>query len=306
MLANTGKIVVIVGPTCTGKSQLSMDLALQFHGEIVNPDSMQVYRYFNIGTAKQDGYSRKLVPHHLIDVVEPYDDYNAAIFRDMAEHAIKDIWSRSRIPIIVGGTGLYIRALMYGLFKVQSDTILRNRLSEIYDSNPLDFYEKIKKVDPEYSLKVSFRDKRRMVRAMEVFQLTGYSMSEWTLKHGFKNPQYVALKIGLTKPRDELFQRINQRVEDMLGMGWIEEVKGILSMGFNDRLKPFTSIGYREILEFLRGSITYDDMVRDIKKFTRHYAKRQFTWFLKEKDIIWNEYPEESTIIKQRVVDFLT
>jgi len=305
MLANTGKIVVVVGPTCTGKSQLSMELALELHGEIVNADSMQVYKYFNIGTAKQDDYCRKLVPHHLLDVVEPYDDYNAAIFRDMAEQAINDIWSRNHIPIIVGGTGLYIRALIYGLFKVHSNTSLRKQLGEMYDGDPLEFYEKIKKVDPEYSLKVSFRDKRRMVRAMEVFQLTGHSMTEWTLRHGFKDPQYMALKIGLTKPRDELFKRINQRVEDMLGMGWIEEVKGILSMGFDDRLKPFTSIGYREILKFLHGTITYDDMVRDIKKFTRHYAKRQFTWFSKETDITWNEYPEESTIIKQRAVDFL-
>jgi tRNA dimethylallyltransferase len=306
MLANTGKIVIIVGPTCTGKSQLSMDLALDLHGEIVNADSMQVYKYFNIGSAKQDDDSRKLVPHHLLDVVEPYHDFNAAIFKDMAEKVITDIWSRDHIPIVVGGTGLYIRALVYGLFKVQCDKSLRDQLSELYDRNPLEFYEKVKKVDPEYGLKVSFRDKRRMVRALEVFQLTGYSMSEWMLKHGFKNPQYEALKIGLTKPRDELFRRINQRVDDMLGMGWVDEVKGILSMGFDEHLKPFGSIGYREILEFLHGSIAYDDMVKDIKKFTRHYAKRQFTWFLREKGIFWHEYPEENSTIKKRVVEFLT
>jgi tRNA dimethylallyltransferase len=283
-----------------------MDLALDLHGEIVNADSMQVYKYFNIGSAKQDDDSRKLVPHHLLDVVEPYHDFNAAIFKDMAEKVITGIWSRDHIPIVVGGTGLYIRALVYGLFKVQSDKSLRDQLSELYDRNPLEFYEKVKKVDPEYGLKVSFRDKRRMVRALEVFQLTGYSMSEWMLKHGFKNPKYEALKIGLTKPRDELFRRINQRVDDMLEMGWVDEVKGILSMGFDEHLKPFGSIGYREILEFLHGSIAYDDMVKDIKKFTRHYAKRQFTWFLREKGIFWHEYPEENSTIKKRVVEFLT
>jgi tRNA dimethylallyltransferase len=306
MLANTGKIVIIVGPTCTGKSQLSMDLALEIDGEIVNADSMQVYKYFNIGSAKQGDASRNLVPHHLLDIVEPNEDYNAAIFKDMADVSITDIWSRARVPIVVGGTGLYVRALVYGLFKVHGDKSLRKHLSELYDRDPLEFYENVKKVDPDYGLKVSFRDKRRMVRAMEVFQLTGFSMSEWTLRHGFKNPRYEVFKIGLAKPRDELFRRINQRVEEMLKKGWIEEVKEILAMGFDEHLKPFSSIGYREIIEYLHGFITYEDMVKDIKKFTRHYAKRQFTWFLRENDIIWHEYPEDKEAIKRKVIDFLT
>lgn len=306
MLANTRKIVVVVGPTCTGKSQLSMDLALEFQGEIVNADSMQVYKFFNIGTAKQDEASRKLVPHHLIDVAEPYEDYNAAMFRDMAEKSIADIWSRDHIPIIVGGTGLYVRALIYGLFKVHGDKDLRKNLSEMYDDDPLEFYEKVKKVDPEYGLKVSFRDKKRMVRAMEVFQLTGFSMTEWTIRHGFKEPRYKALKIGLTKPRDELFRRINQRVEVMLKNGWVDEVKEILSKGYDEHLKPFTSIGYREILGYLHDSISYEDMVKDIKKFTRRYAKRQFTWFLRENDIFWYSFPENKDEIKEKVIDFLS
>jgi tRNA dimethylallyltransferase len=305
MLANMRKIVVIVGPTCTGKSQLAMDLALGLHGEIVNADSMQVYKYFNIGTAKQDDESRSFIPHHLVDVVDPYEDYNAAIFKDMAEKSISDIWSRCHVPIIVGGTGLYVRALIYDLFKVQGDKTLREELNRLYDDDPLRFYENVKKGDPEYALKVSFRDKRRMVRAMEVLQLTGLSMSEWSQSHGFKNARYEACKIGLQKPRNELFNRINKRVDEMLASGWIEEVKGILSMGFDERLKPFSSIGYREIVLYLRGSITYEDMVKDIKKFTRHYAKRQFTWFLRERDISWYEYPEETDTIRQKVIDFL-
>ena len=306
MLANTRKIIVVVGPTCTGKSQLSMDLALEFNGEIVNADSMQVYKHFNIGTAKQDDESRSIIPHHLIDVAEPYEDYNAAIFKDMAGNSISDIWSRCRIPIIVGGTGLYVRALIYDLFKVHGDKTLRENLNALYDDDPLGFYENMKKDDSEYALKVSFRDKRRMVRAMEVFQLTGFTMSEWSRRHGFKNPRYEALKVGLQKPRDELFKRINERIDTMLANGWIEEVKGILSMGFDEHLKPFSSIGYREIVLYLHGSITYEDMVKDIKKFTRHYAKRQFTWFLREKDISWYEYPEGTDTIKQKVIDFLT
>jgi tRNA dimethylallyltransferase len=306
MLANTRKIVVIVGPTCTGKSQLAMDLALELNGEIINADSMQVFKYFNIGTAKQDDESRRIIPHHLIDIVEPYEEFNAAIFKDMADRSISNIWKRGRIPIVVGGTGLYIRALIYDLFKVHGDRTLRGKLNDLYDNDPMNFYENVKKIDPEYGLKVSFRDKRRMVRAMEVFQLTGFSMSEWSQKHGFKNPRYMALKIGLKKPRDELFERINRRVEEMLENGWVDEVKDILAMGFNEKLKPFTSIGYREILQYLHDSITYEDMVKDIKKFTRRYAKRQFTWFFGEKDISWYEYPEKQNAIKQRIIDFLT
>jgi len=305
MLANGSKIVTIVGPTCTGKSELAMNMAQEFNGEIINADSMQVFKHFNIGTAKQANESQRIVPHHLIDIMEPYEEFNAAIFMNMADRAIFEIWTRGKIPIVVGGTGLYIRALIYGLFKVQSDKKLRKKLEEEYDNNPLSFYDKVKKVDPEYGLKISFRDKRRMVRAMEVFQITGLSMSAWSKTHGFRVPRYRVLKIGLTKPRYELFRRIDRRVEEMLENGWVEEVRGILAMGFDERLKPFTSIGYREILQYVHDSITYDDMVKDIKKFTRHYAKRQFTWFRSEKDIIWYAYPEEYNKIKKRVIDFL-
>jgi len=305
MLATSRRIIVIVGPTCTGKSDLALGLAREFRGEIVNADSMQVYRYFNIGTAKQDVDSRCVVPHHLIDIAEPYEDFNAAIFKELADQSIESIWSRGCIPIVVGGTGLYVRALLYDLFKVRTDKALRKRLNDQYDADPLAFYERVKKVDSEYGLKVSFRDKRRMVRAMEVFQLTGFSMTEWSKKHGFRNPRYEALKIGLRKPRGLLFERINGRVEEMLSDGWIDEVQSILAMGFDQELKPFTSIGYREILQYLRGAMTYEDMVKDIKKFTRHYAKRQFTWFLKEADIFWHEYPEEFSLIQRRIMDFL-
>jgi tRNA dimethylallyltransferase len=306
MLANRRKIIVIVGPTCTGKSKLAMDLARELHGEIINADSMQVYKFFDIGTAKENIDSRRIIPHHLIDIAEPFEDFNAAIFKEMADRSISAIWACSHIPIVVGGTGFYVRALIYDLFKVNGDKTLRKRLDKLYDTDPLKFYEDVKKVDPEYGLKVSFRDKRRMVRAMEVFQLTGFSMSEWSRRHGFKNPRYEALRIGLKKPREQLFERINRRVDEMLAKGWIEEVKDILAMGFDEELKPFTSIGYREILQYLHGSITHDDMVKNIKKFTRHYAKRQFTWFFRERDISWYEYPEETDSIKQRVVDFLS
>lgn len=305
MLANPGKILVITGPTCTGKSRLALELAIEMGGEIVNADSMQVYKYFDIGTAKPPISEQERVWHHLVDIVEPHEEFNAAIFRDRADRSIRGIWERQHLPIVVGGTGLYIRALLHDLFKVPADRALRLDLQQIYDRDPLQFYERVRKIDPEYCLKISFRDKRRMVRAMEVFQLTGFSMSEWSRRHGFKGHRYDALKIGLQESREILFNRINERVDTMLAQGWVQEVKSILSRGFDERLKPFTAIGYREIVQHLRGSITYEDMVRDIKKYTRHYAKRQFTWFSGEKDITWYAHPKDRDRIQERVKGFL-
>ena len=299
------KIIAILGPTCTGKSELSIYLAEEFNGEIVNADSMQIYKHFDVGTAKPDINLRRKIQHHLIDVVQPFEEFNAAMFREMADTLIKDIWSRKRVPILVGGTGLYIKALIYGLFKVQKDTGLRETLRNSYSENPLQFYEKLKEIDPEYALKISYKDKIRVVRAMEVFYLTGIKMSEWGKKHGFKEIRYNVLKIGLKKARGELYLRINSRVEEMLKKGWVEEVKHLLSMGYKEDLKPFSGIGYREILLYIKGFISYEDMVKDIKKYTRHYAKRQHTWFSQEKNVSWHEYPEEKEMITGEVREFL-
>lgn len=305
MLSNKAKVISVTGPTCTGKSALSVLLAEKFDGEIINCDSMQVYKYFDIGTAKPDMDTRKRIPHHLIDVVEPQEEFNAARFKEMADQAIDRVCSRRKIPILVGGTGLYLRILIYGLFKTDKDHDLRKRLQEEYSENPLKFYEGLKEIDCNYAMRISFKDKIRVVRAMEVFLLTGKKVSDLERDHGFREPRYDILKIGLKKEKDELYARINQRVNDMLDQGWSKEVKNILSMGINETLKPFSSIGYREILLNIKGSIPYKDMVKDIQKHTRHYAKRQFTWFAKEKDMNWFEYPEDSEEIIKKVGEFL-
>jgi len=299
------KIIVIVGPTCTGKSDLSIYLAKEFDGEIVNADSMQVYRHFNIGTAKPGIEARKGIPHYLIDVVEPYEDFNAALFKEMADACINDICSRSKIPIIVGGTGLYLRVLMYGLFVAPKDADLREGLQREYVEDPLKFYEKLKEIDREYALKISFRDKLRAVRAMEIFKTTGLRMSEWGQIHGFRESHYEVLKLGLKRERSDLYPRINKRVDDMLNTGWVDELEHILSMGYDEGLKPFSSIGYREILLYIKSLISYEDMVKNIKMHTRNYAKRQTTWFSKEKDVVWHEYPEDIANIKTKVSEFL-
>jgi tRNA dimethylallyltransferase len=305
MLSNKAKAISVTGPTCTGKSALSVLLAERFDGEIINCDSMQVYKYFDIGTAKPDPGTRKIVPHHLIDIVDPHEEFNAARFKEMADQAIGKIQFRGKTPILVGGTGLYLRALIYGLFKADKDHDLRKKLQEEYSEDPLLFYERLKETDHNYAMRISFRDKIRVVRAMEIFLLSGKKVSELEMDHGFREPRYDILKIGLQKEKDGLYAKINDRVNDMFAQGWVEEVKNILSMGVSDTVKPFSSIGYREILLDIKGFIQHKDMVKDIQKHTRHYAKRQFTWFAKEKDMNWFEYPEDTEKIINKVAEFL-
>lgn len=305
MLSNKAKVISVTGPTCTGKSDLSILLAEKFNGEIVNCDSMQVYRHFDIGTAKPNIGARKSIPHHLIDIVEPQEEFNAARFKIMADKTIDTIRLNNKLPILVGGTGLYLRVLVYGLFKAETNQDLRAALQKEYSEDPLKFYERLKDVDSEYAMRISFRDKVRVVRAMEIFLLTGRKVSEHEKDHGFREPEYDILKIGLKKEKEKLYASINQRVNDMLAQGWVEEVKKILLMGVSDTAKPFSGIGYREILLHIKGFIQYKDMVKEIQKQTRHYAKRQFTWFAKEKDMNWFEYPEDSEKIIRKVSEFL-
>ena len=300
-----GRIIAVVGPTCTGKSDLSILLAKEFCGVIINADSMQVYKHFDIGTAKPDLMVRSAVRHCLIDTVEPFEEFNAGLFREEAASCMNEVWSEGMVPILVGGTGLYLKALVYGLFSAPKDRRLREILGTRYSEDPLKFYEELKEVDPDYALRISFRDKVRVVRAMEVFQTTGKPMSELARAHGFRESRYDVLKIGLKRERSELYSRIDKRVDDMLTAGWVEEVRRILSLGYAEDVKPFSSIGYREILQHLKGLISYEDMVKDIKKQTRHYAKRQMTWFAKERDLVWFKHPDDLRSIRKTVSEHL-
>lgn len=297
--------MAILGPTCTGKSDLAFWLASKVDGEIVNGDSMQVYRHFDIGSAKPDCRLRAEVPHLLIDVVEPDEEFNAAIFLKAADDAIREVWSRQRTPIVVGGTGLYLRVLFHGLFPVQIDPALRERLKARYAEDPLRTYEELKALDPEYALSISFRDKVRVVRAIEVCRSSGMTMSAWQAGHGFREQRYEVYKVGLSLDRRELYRRINRRVERMLDEGWIGEVEGLIKAGWDTSLKPFHSIGYREIVRYLKGDLSYGAMVERIKRETRHYGKRQITWFSKEKEIHWYDYPGDRDKILEGVTKFL-
>lgn len=295
----------MLGPTCTGKSECALWLACEIGGELVNADSMQVYKRFDIGTAKPGSEARNGVRHHVLDMVEPDQEFNAALFRDAADRAIHEIWSRRKIPVVVGGTGLYLRILFHGLFEVQKDARSRQDLTRAYQEEPLAMFEELKRIDPEYARRISHRDRVRVVRAIEVFRASGVTMSDWYRRHGFKEQRYHTCKIGLRRDRSELYDRINERVLQMLQAGWVAEVEGLLSQGYVSNLKPFLSIGYRQIVLYLAGACTYEEMVKVIQQETRKYAKRQMTWFARDKEIEWFQFPEEREQIKRRVEQFL-
>lgn len=306
MLANIHqRVVAVLGPTCTGKSDLASWLASKTDGEVVNADSMQVYRGFDIGSAKPDPSARARLPHHLIDVVDPDQEFNAALFQRAADEAIGEIGRRGRTPYVVGGTGLYLRVLFHGLFPAPTDENLRETLKKRYHENAAEVYGELTERDPLYASTISPNDGVRVVRALEISLSSGLTMSEWQQRHGFREQRYDVYKIGLRKDRKELYRLIDERVERMLAAGWVSEVENLIRAGYDTRLKPFQSIGYREIALYLKGDLFYPEMTERIKTATRHYAKRQITWFSKEKDIDWYAYPGDRDIILGRVEAFL-
>ncbi len=304
MLAKRPKVVCILGPTCTGKSDLALELAPKVRGEIVNADSMQVYRGFDIGSAKPDAAARTRVPHHVIDVAEPDEAFNAALFQKAADRAVEEISAREGVPVVVGGTGLYLRVLFHGIFDAPADIALRERLKARYVADPLEVYGELERRDPAYARSISPHDRVRVVRALEIYLLSGVTMSERKTAHGFREERYDVYRIGLYRERKELYERIGRRVDLMLRRGWVEEVEGLLRR-YPVAVRPFQGIGYREIVLHLTGQIGHEEMVEAIKRATRRYAKRQFTWFSKEKGIDWRRYPEERRAILETTGGFL-
>ena len=307
MTNNSGlKVIVIAGPTASGKTSLGVELALALGGEIVNADSMQVYRGMDIGTAKPTPEEQKGVAHHLMDVVDPDEEYNAAMYRSMALPIITDILSRRKMCFVVGGTGLYIKALVHGLFEVgASDPRIRIRLKEeaqICGSNFL--HERLNRKDPDSAKKIHPNDAYRIIRALEVHESTGKTMAELHREHSFKDNSFDFLKIGLHINRDILYDRINRRVDAMIDTGLVGEVTELLEMGYTPHLKSMQSIGYRHMVDFIQGRCEWDETIRTLKRDTRRYAKRQLTWFKADPDIIWAE-PGQLSEIRGRIKTFL-
>lgn len=277
-------IIAIVGPTASGKSNLAIQIAKTLNGEIISADSRLIYKGFDIGTAKPTIEERQGIEHYLIDVVEPEIDYSVANFFDDAKIAIEKIKTKNKVPIVVGGTGLYFRILLenFDLPRVEPDYELRKRLEAI-DTKEL--HEILKKIDPASAEKIHFNNKVKIIRAIEVCKSSGRPHSEVA---GIKEPEYNVEWIGLNaQNREDLYERINKRVDEMIDLGLIEETKTLLSK--HGRIPNFVNtIGYQEILEYIDSKISLDDAILNIKQNTRRYAKRQLTWFRRNHLINWN------------------
>ena len=300
------KIVVVCGPTGIGKTGFAIKLAGAVNGEIVGADSMQIYRKMDIGTAKPDEEERAMARHHLVDVVDPDESFDAARFVGMADRAVSDIHGRNRRVIVAGGTGLYIKALVHGLFRARAaDPAVMERLETEGRTRGDGFlHARLAACDPDTAAGIHPHDRFRLIRALEFFESTGKPISSRRRDHNFATLRYDAMKIGLYMEREKLYQRINKRVDLMISGGLIEEVEGLLRAGYSCELKSMQSIGYRHICDFLKGAVTYEETLRLLKRDTRRYAKRQFTWFRKDKDVRWFK-PGETELALKEVKKFL-
>jgi len=300
------KIIVICGPTALGKTSIAIDLAGTFSSEIINADSMQIYRYMDIGTAKPTPDEQSCAAHHMIDLVDPDEHFDARQFAEMAREKIMKLYARGVTPLVVGGTGLYIKALVHGLFKAgQPDTHMRNRLKEqarIYGSDFL--HKRLSRHDPDTAERIHPNDTYRIIRALEVHELTGKTIAAFQREHGFKDNRFRVLKIGLHINREVLYDRINHRADAMIDSGFLDEVQGLLDMGYQDDLKSMQSIGYRHLIDFIKGRCSWNETMRTLKRDTRRYAKRQLTWFKADPEIVWRE-PGQLREILQLIRKFL-
>ncbi|MCL2760940.1 MAG: tRNA (adenosine(37)-N6)-dimethylallyltransferase MiaA [Desulfuromonadales bacterium] len=300
-------VIVITGPTASGKSNLSLLIAEKFNGEIVNADSMQVYKGMDIGTAKPSINTMKRVKHHLFDIVAPDINFTASDYSELGKITVENIFSRGKIPIITGGTGLYIRALLSGIAPLPgSDEKLRIKFIKIAEKNGnAALLKELEAVDPVTASCLHQNDQLRIIRGLEVFYKTGIPLSEYQALHGFSENWCNAIKIGIMVEREELYRRINARVDAMIAGGFIEEVKKLLEQGYGREYKALRSIGYKEICSYLAGEYSFEEMLELIKRDTRRYAKRQITWFKKESDIYWFKDSDSFATISEPVMEFL-
>jgi len=292
------QLIAILGPTGVGKSAAAIFLAHRWKGEIISCDSMQVYRGFDIGTDKPTPAQRRAVPHHLLDLVEPSTQFTAADFVREALGAIRLIEGRRKIPLIVGGTGLYLKALFEGLFPGPGkDALLRARLEESARVEGTErLYARLEAVDPVYARLIGRRDKTRIIRALEVFDLTQKPLTQHFLNTVSAVPGFHLLKIGLQLERQELYRRIEERVESMFRRGLAKETENLLRQGAPEDSPPFRALGYKHVLRHLKKEITLEEAVERTKTDTRHYAKRQMTWFRKTAGVTWFSADDSAAI----------
>ena len=299
-------VIVICGPTALGKTSAAIELAEIFNGEIVGADSMQIYRHMDIGTAKPTEKEQAQVIHHMIDIIDPDEPFDARLYASMARETVETLHHHNKIPFVVGGTGFYIKALLNGLFEAEAKgENIRNGLKKEADIHGTAFlYDRLCRQDPEASKKIHPNDAYRIIRALEVLAMTGEAISGLHKAHGFNDNPFVVLKIGLHIHREILYDRINKRVDAMIDHGLLDEVKGLLAMGCSPDSKSMQSIGYRHMVDFIQGNCSWEETVRTLKRDTRRYAKRQLTWFRADPEIIWKS-PDAMEDIKLLIKKFL-
>lgn len=303
-------LIILTGPTAVGKTSLSLSLAKELDGEIVSADSMQVYRYMDIGTAKIREEERQGIPHHLIDVLDPWEDFNVVRFQKMAREALEEIWERGHIPIVTGGTGFYIQALLYDIHFTENneDSSLRKDLENYARENGAEeLHSRLAEVDEKAASQIHFNNVKRVIRALEFYYQTGKKMSEHNEEERKRTSPYDFKYFVLNDEREHLYAGINRRVDLMMEEGLVEEVRKLKEMGCDSAMVSMQGLGYKEILSHLEGEYTLDEAVYKIKRDTRHFAKRQITWFKRERDVIWLHKPDydyDETKIREAVLSY--
>ncbi|MBR5597041.1 MAG: tRNA (adenosine(37)-N6)-dimethylallyltransferase MiaA [Lachnospiraceae bacterium] len=289
------KLVILTGPTAVGKTKLSIALAKKIGGEIISADSMQVYKHMDIGSAKIRQEEMGGIPHFLVDELEPKEEFNVVVFQTKAKQYMEEIYSRGHIPILVGGTGFYIQAVLNDIdFSKDEDNYeIRKKLEKLAAQEGADYlHRKLKEVDPVSAETIHANNIKRVIRALEYYELTGRKISEHNQEQRAKESPYDFSYFVLNDHRELLYQRIDSRVEEMIHEGLVEEVNMLKNMGYDRSYVSMQGLGYKEILQYLEGEISLEEAVYILKRDTRHFAKRQITWFKREKDVIWVNKPD--------------
>lgn len=301
------QLLILTGPTAVGKTHLSILLAKAVGGEIVSADSIQVYRHMDIGSGKIKKEQMQGIRHHLLDVLEPTEEFNVVRFQQLANAAIRDIYAAGKIPILVGGTGFYIQAVLYGIdfTQMEEDTAYRAELEELARTKGPDaLHEMLRQADAESAAKIHPNNIRRVIRALEYYHASGEPISEHNRQERSRESPYRFSYFVLTQERQALYEQIDRRVDDMLADGLVQEVERLVEMGCTREMTSMQGLGYQEILQYLEGEVPYEEAVRRIKRDTRHFAKRQLTWFRRERDVIWldrRDYPREEDLLARMI-----
>ena len=283
------KLVILTGPTAVGKTALSLSLAKALGGEIISADSMQVYRHMDIGSDKLPFEKREGIPHHLVDVLEPTEDFHVVLFQRMAMEAMEDIYSRGKVPILVGGTGFYIQAVTREIdFTEAEESSYRRDLEALAEEKGVSYlHERLQEVDPKSAEIIHENNVKRVIRALEFYQENGYPISQHNSEQREKKSPYDLHYFVLNAPRDLLYERIDKRVDEMMERGLLAEVEALYAMGCRRGMTSMQGLGYKELLDYLMGEVSLEEAVRLIKRDTRHFAKRQLTWFRREGEVTW-------------------